>query len=624
MILNFPSIKLMKFLIFLLILLLMCALLHLVNRALREKSLILFIADFIVVFFVVLSLWYKFFLPFSYYVGTISITIITIVSIIKCNSRTFLFIQLGIIFILIRCVYNVSMNFSLIPFGDGNWDYGVVKTFMADAKIYVIEQPPLLLLYSGWPLLHVFAMFLSSFSGIDSYTVALFLPYVIDFVLFMVVFLIFEEMRQMLGLSRFLTSIALLIYTVSPDSIFWQMQFVRQNLGVLLFAFVIYFLLRLINKRKSIRYEILLILTVFSLVMAHHFSSVIAVSFSILFLLVSNMGRFVFKKSGELPDPFLKKFLIITLGMLIFLLSWWNQVATMVFPYITDSINRLGLLFSGLRAFEVAPRRALFPQLLTPSWAVSLLLVRDILVYVPTFASFFIILFKTTSAHSKVKFFLVYSMFSFVSLLIMDNLIFRLGTTRILSMGLPFFAFLSAFFYYSFLKNSRILNHVTRLFIITTLLGLLLFSSFIGLWGHSFAPMHLYNPTIDSDEVGERSNDFGRVQDFTQKINFDNFYRVWADDRSPMLFLLEPEYFEKIEWIPVNNIDSLGTFGNEIVYILKDMNLYFYHAGVFSPVEDPSQADFIKESLSYRLEHSFNLVYTDGRNNVWMTTSETS
>jgi hypothetical protein len=596
-----------------------------VNWALGEKSLILFIADLIVVFFVILSLWYELYLPFSYYMGIISIAIITAMSVIKCRSRTLLFIQMGIIFILIRSIYNLSMHFSIIPFGDGNWDYGVVKTFTANNEIRVIDKPPLLLLYSGWPLLHSIAMFLSSISGIDSYAVAISLPYVLDVVLFIVVFLIFEEMRQMLGLSGFITPFALSLYTVSPDSIFWQMQFVRQNLGIVLFAFMLYFLLRLINERKSIRYEILLFLIVFLLVMAHHFSSVIAVLFSILFLLVSNMSRLVLKSSNERLSPFLNTFFIVTFVMAISILLWWNRVATMVWPYITDSFYRLSLLFSGLIDVEVAPRRALFPQLLTPSWAVSLLFVRDILVYVPTFASLFIILFKRTpSAHSKAKFFPVYSIFSFVSLLIMDILIFRLGTTRILSMGLPFFAFLSAFFYHSFLKNSRILNRATRLFIIATLLGLILFSSFIGLWGHSFAPMHLYNPTIDSDEVGERSSDFSRVQDFTQKINFDNFDIVWADDRGPMLFLLEPEFFEKIEWIPVNNIDSLGTFGNEIVYILKDMNLYYYHAGVFSPVEDPSQADFIKESLSYRLEHSFNLVYADKRNSIWVTTSEIS
>jgi hypothetical protein len=289
----------------------------------------------------------------------------------------------------------------------------------------------------------------------------------------------------------------------------------------------------------------------------------------------------------------------------------------MVWPYFTNAVDRLVALFTGLNTLEIVPRHTTFPQCLSPSWVTSLLLIRDLLLYLPALLGVFILFFKKTH-NNNAKFFLVYSVFSFGLLLVLDNLVFRLGTTRILSLGLPFFVFLSAFFYCSFFRNSRILKRTIKLFIVVSLFGLLISSAFIGLWGHSFAPMHLFNPTIDSDEVGERNKDFDRIVDFNEKVPISDFEIVWADDRSPMLFLLEPEDFGKIQWISVNRTDKLGSFGNEVVYILKEMNMYFYHAGVFSPVEDSLQTDFVKEQISHQLEQSFNQVYDDGENGLWI------
>ncbi len=154
--------------------------------------------------------------------------------------------------------------------------------------------------------------------------------------------------------------------------------------------------------------------------------------------------------------------------------------------------------------------------------------------------------------------------------------------------------------------------------IVVILSGLVLFSAFIGIWGHSFAPLQLFDPRVNSEEVGERNTFFGGIFGYSQNVNFSRFDVVWADDRSPLLNLLPSEAFAKIQWLPTNDTRKLGSSGMQIVYVVKDLNLYFYHAGVFSPVKDPADVGSVRDAISLKLQESFNGLYDDGKNVVWV------
>jgi hypothetical protein len=507
------------------------------------------------------------------------------------------------------------MNYSIIPFGDGNWDYGVVKTFLQKESVFVINEPNILSLYSGWPLLHTFAAVLSSVSGLDAFHLALLLPSIISITSFMFVYLLVEIMRKALKLDTSITPIALLIYTVSPDSIFWPMQFVRQNIGILLFTVILYLIVKSVGNPSNPKYRALLFFFIFPLVIGHHFTSFIAVVYLFLFSAFSVIGK-RFGKDLKTDLWHQTRMTLLNLMLVAFsaLFVWWNYVATMVWPYIISGIERLSRLIMGIREVEFLPRQASYPTLLTPPWVSSLLLLRDILIYLPVFFGLLIIAKKAPKASEK--FFLVYSTLAFASVIILDNLIFKIGTIRIVAISLPILVLLSAVLY-SYIQNK--LKHIWKISITATLVATLLFSSFIGLWGHNFAPLHLYDPNINSAEIGERNKDFIRIADFQARIPIRNFDIVWADDRSPLLLLLEPEDYSKIRWLPNKDVQKLGTYNHEIVCVFKDLNLYFYHAGIFSPVDTPEDAKIIKRALEQRLENKFNCIYNDGKYDVWST-----
>jgi len=183
-------------------------------------------------------------------------------------------------------------------------------------------------------------------------------------------------------------------------------------------------------------------------------------------------------------------------------------------------------------------------------------------------------------------------------------------------LSLPFIVLLSAVSY-SYIQNK--LKRVLRISVMMAVVAVLLFSSFIGLWGHNFAPFHLHDPSINPIEIGERSKDFMRLVDFQTRIPIKNFDIVWADDRNPMLFLLEPEDYYKIQWLPAKDrdIQKLGTYGNEIVYVVKHLNLYFYHSGIFSPVSTSKEAKIVEYELEQHLKCKFNCIYNNGEYKIW-------
>lgn len=581
-----------------------------------EKALL--IMELIIMIFVFFTLWHKIFLPQSYYMGAALLAILMAGSLFFNRSRKLAFIQIAALFFLIRNIYNISMNFSVIPFGDGNWDYGVVKLFIQEGNVFIIKEPTRLSLYSSWPLLHTLAAILSSISGLDAFYIVLFLPSLISITSFIFVYLFVRIIEKSLKLDRLTTAMALLLYTVSPESIFWPMQFVRQHMGILFSTMVLYMVTKFTKYFSDRKLTILLFFFTFSLIISHHFSSFIVMLYLFVLLLMSSIFLIV-KKYLQLNSPRTFRgihqhinILNVCLTFACFLLIWWNHVALVIWPYITSGIERLLKLIMGMHEMELMPRLAVYPNILTPHWASSLLLLRDILIYLPTSLGLFVIIKKAPNMPEK--FLILYYTLAFGLLIVLDNLIFRVGAMRVVALSLQFIVLPSAIPYSYILTKSKSLWKIS----IMIILSLLIFSSFIGLWGHNFAPLHLYDPNIDSLKVGESNKDFIRVGEFQRQIPVKNFNVVWTDDRSPMPFILDPDDYSKIQLLPATDIQKLGNYGSEIVYLFKNSNMYCYYAATFSPVDDPEEAEIIGSVIRQKLQLKFNCVYNDGKNEIWI------
>jgi hypothetical protein len=306
----------------------------------------------------------------------------------------------------------------------------------------------------------------------------------------------------------------------------------------------------------------------------------------------------------------------MALGVATFLFVWWDGFATAIWPYVTSGIERIVKLLEGIKTIELSPTKAVYPALLTPRLVPQLLLFLDVLLYLPAAVGFFLIVRRATKAPEKI--FLVYSALAFVTIFITDYFITKIRYVRIIGMFLPILVFLSAITYFTIIGK---IKRLWRVPLIALLVTILLVSSFIGLWGHNFAPVYLYNPAVSSNDVGERNQDFMRITDFNKYVPIANFAKVWADDRNPLVFLLNPADYSRIERMPASNIGELGSHSNELAYVLKNLNLYFYYAGTFSPVVDLKDAEDVKDLLQQRLESRFNLVFNDGKYEVWETFS---
>jgi hypothetical protein len=169
---------------------------------------------------------------------------------------------------------------------------------------------------------------------------------------------------------------------------------------------------------------------------------------------------------------------------------------------------------------------------------------------------------------------------------------------------------------YSYIKNK--LRRIRYVSVISIIVVFLLFYSFIGLWGHSFAPIHLYDSSINAVEVGERNTDFMRVAKFfTEKIPISRFQTVWTDDYGPLIPLLDPDNYPKILRLSSEYTQS-GFSSNELVCAFKDLFLYVYYGRGFSPIKGPQESSRVRCELYEHLGEQDNQIYDDGKYRFWV------
>ena len=586
----------------------------------NKQSVIVVALEMLLVFLIACCLWYKVFLPTSYFMAIALLTALLIIQIVKNHRITFLVFQIALLFLLTRNIYYLATNYSIIPFADGNWDYGVVKTFIEKSSISIIREPnppaTVLTWYSGWPSLHTLAMSLSQISGIDAFYVALLLPSIISISSFIFVYLFVEKIRKSIKIDTRVTPLALLIYATSPETVFWPMQFVRQNLGILFFTITLFLIsLSTINPRNT-KYKALVIFFAMSLVIAHHFTSFIMVAYLFLFSALLVIGKYLAEtKVGNKLFWSSPNFstIGIALATFAFLFVWWDNFGSVIWPTIGSGIQHFIGVLMGIKEIKYIPTQAYYPNILTPPWVLSLLTLRDLLIYVPALFGLFLV--TTKARKTAAKFFVIYSTLVFGILFITDNLFFRVETYRLVSLSLPFIALLNAISYNQLRKRLKPIWNVP---IIVAIMAVLLLSSFIGLWAHNYAPLHIYDPSINYMEVGERNTDFMRTNGFlNEKLSMSRFQRIWTDDANTLVSLLDPIDYNKIKMLMPDSTHVLDPCGDDIVCAFKDLNRYSHYAGTYSAIKSPQEAEVFRCEL-YRHLDKFNLIYNDQKYKFWV------
>ena len=564
------------------------------------------------------SLLFKTLLPEAYLITALFLGFLIGFQLIKWKGNKFLIFQIIMLGLLLRNIYYLNANYGIIPFDDPNWDYGLVKTFLQEGKVFIINfQGPnvgLLEWYSGWPLLHVLTMMFSMISGIEAFYIALLIPSLISTISSVFVCLFVEKVRKALDFDPQITPIALLIYVVSAETIFWPMQFVHQNLAILFVTITLYLVCLSVTNYKA-KYRVLTMVFMFSTVMTHSFSSLVAVTFLIIYSFFSSVGNSLSKtKIGNrfFGTHRLTSIRYIPLASLVFLTIFWDSYGQAVWSHIRSGITRFSEIILGLRKFEILPSYMSYPSLLTPTWGTIFLNLRDVLIYVPTIFGLIFIWFKIRNI--PMKFFITYSSLAFGSIFILNYLGFRVETSRIIVLAFPLVVLLSATTYSEIVKRRKLIKKTLILLISI----ILVFSSFAGLWGHSFVPIHLYNPLISHTEIGDRNTDAMRVNNFFQeKVSIDSYSAVWADDMNPLVFLMESKDYHKIRYLRTDCVIQKSVDNREIFCSFKDLILYSYYARTYSHVGSIQEARSVKDILVNQLAE-LSRIYDDGKYRVWV------
>jgi len=602
----------------------------------NKQSVIFVTLEIILIVFGGISLWYKILLPTAYYLVAILLAaLITAQVLMRSDSKSLVF-QIALLVLFMNSVFYLATNYRIIPSWDGNWDFAAVKTFVKEDEISVISGPEpsasplsayhparILATYSGWPLLHSLAFSLSQISGIDAFYIALALPPLISIISFLFVYLIVEKARRSLGLDTMVTNLALLIYATSAEALFYPIQFVQQNLGTMILYIAIFtFCLSTTNSAHSREYRGLTVFFTMALVTAHHFTSFIMASFLfVYFALQIIQAHFSRIKISRRAFSAYRTPAIATLGIALlmstFLFSWWNYYSTSIWRQIDSTLTRFITVLGGARPFVYMPHPSYYPEVLRPFWATSLLTLRDVLIYVPCLFGLLLIMFRKTEARQKS--FVMLSSLAFGLIIIIDNFTIRVETFRIFMLALPLMALLGATFFAHFGKNWA--KGIWRLLFVATVLVILILAAFTGLWGHNFAPMHLYDPSISPSEIGERNLDLMRVNDFfSQKIQTASFQAIWADDDAPLVSLLQPNYYNRImrlgaSYIEIHSYGKLSV--NELVCGFSDLDLYHYYSGVSSTMT-PEQGQALECQLHEYVDNNLTRIYDDGKYRFWI------
>ncbi|MFB3888888.1 MAG: hypothetical protein ACE14S_05305 [Candidatus Bathyarchaeia archaeon] len=474
-----------------------------------------FSAGAISLFVIVFVLWTKLLLPYSYFASVLVFGLAVAYLILMGNRRqSFVLMLVG--FVVLTNVYAISTHYQIITFGDAYKSYGLAKTFeSANSLIRVpitsVSHPYTedLAWYSGWPFMETLAVTVSRLSGIELALVYVFLPILFSACLFLFIYLIVNRLGSSLGLGSSAKGMAMMTFIVSPEIIYYNSTLVHNTIGLLFFLMVVYFLTVLLIREEHLfgvpRVKMLFLSLIVgtALIMTHHFSSFIMVSY----LLGLGILLFLFKPWVAEQIDAARKTNLAFLGVILsaILLTWWATYASVIWLYVEAGLSRFYQAILGLGQANLFVPSSNWPLSLTPALGVNLLLLRDALMFVPAAIGFVILLKKHRFSSSGLV--LILSMICFSILFTFDIFFFHQDPYRIIMMGLPFIVLCAGILFQKLHDKSHILFKLAVISITVVIIS----ASFVGLWGHRYLPVHLYDPNVNFEKVGEHSLQYQRM-----------------------------------------------------------------------------------------------------------------
>lgn len=264
---------------------------------------------------------------FTYYtLGSLVTIVLIIYSFMRFSSKSLILLVVAV-FLCLRYIPIVKYNQPL--FADTIGDLAVAREFEKSANLRVLERSAVhnAEIYSGWPLVHVFAITVSEVTGLPLLSVFTFFPPVVALSNLLFLYLLANAIFK----SQRIGALASLVYATYSINIHWEIQLVRQNIAFALALFVVYVYVkdRMDNKIKMTALSLLIFAI---LPIAHHLTAMeIFYIFSVAFLLAlvinfckDKLALKLKVSRSPLHRPSTWTFLIL---MCTLILLWWDTFA---------------------------------------------------------------------------------------------------------------------------------------------------------------------------------------------------------------------------------------------------------------------------------------------------------
>ena len=521
--------------------------------------------------------------------------------------------------LVVRSIFFWATHYSILPYGDTYGEYGTMRSFFNVAKVFSIPTAPqyaaipaqTLNVYSSWPALPILGMQISLICNIDNFTVALLLPWAYLVICLLFLYLIMKLLIDRFNLNIWVFIIALVMAVFSP--LFYMLPlFIHSFAGPVILSILFY----LIGKSFpdiSVNSVILIILFLISLVVTHHHTSVVFT----LYMFFTGLFIYVFiyvykniKNNKSIPSVKYSVFLNLGLVAAAIIYVWWNYSTGQIWSYVGTGIIRF-IKFIREINFELYTFQGYMtsiPAILSPDWALLLLLIRNITMYVSILFGLFL-LFKH-KADIRFKILLISSIVFGLAILVIDSTVFWMGPFRALYLFMPFFAVCSALLY----ETIRVRLKAFGNYLIGFILFIWMFSAFIGLWATvRYVPLHLYDPAVSFNDAGEHPMGWQNLKPFfSSKMDYANVDSIISDETYTLSLLLPQD-----QW---NKARVLGQMGSQIspkslIVILTNFNVL--NSYMTQGYKRDSDINYNESDFKYKLDSDCNQIYSDNNFQVW-------
>jgi hypothetical protein len=270
---------------------------------------------------------------------------IVLYQIFTLKNNQFVLFEIIIIYFLLHLVYQIG--YYGLRGSDSYRDYDFLKTILNNHYI-IIE--PIDIDVSGWPLIHIWAAFISIITRIEPLIIAKILPSFIGSIIAISIYLFISNVYK----DKKVALLACLVFGTIPQFVSFEALFVRESYALYFFIFFFY-IIYIAKQRDDYHLLALSIFLIPIIVLAHHFTSFMLVIFLLIFIISSKtipyiyrkkMIPFLFKENANLQFSKIYIDIIFIILMITALLYWFYFT-----PNIIDSFFKIYYETTGVKEF---------------------------------------------------------------------------------------------------------------------------------------------------------------------------------------------------------------------------------------------------------------------------------